>query len=435
MSNMVVRTNVFSLNAHRNMKNVGIEKNRAANRLSSGYRVNSAADDAAGLAISESMRAQIRGLDQAWRNTQDGIALVQTMEGGLDQISAMIIRKRELIVQALNDTYTESDRRMIQDEIDQLIMEITDLAYRTQYNTIPLLIIPSEGLVTAGSVSVTMNPHQAGNVTLNPWGFITAPVGASFVIQVQTTGVTGNWPDLVIRCPQGHNFGWGQGGLWSSNSGSNLVTYSAASAERIFYSGINSIVAPPHQERFEITNTSVAGDWHVAMSNAGGSALITFQLSVSDLAGQDANVPPLVLVPFGQDEFQPNPVHLQVGPNAEQSVLVRRFDARAASLGISNIRTQPPAEANASLQRLDNALERVSSMRATAGAYQNRLEHTARSLSISSENLSDAESRVRNADMAREMMRFTMANVLQQASLSMLAQANQLPNNLLQLLR
>ena len=134
MSNMVVRTNMFSLNAHRNMKNTGLEQGSASNSLSSGFRINSAEDDAAGLAITENMRTQIRGLDQAWRNAQDGIALIQTAEGGMNEISDMVKRIRELVVQAANDTYIVGQRSMIQEEINQLVREIDSISGRIEYN-------------------------------------------------------------------------------------------------------------------------------------------------------------------------------------------------------------------------------------------------------------------------------------------------------------
>ncbi|MCL2223412.1 MAG: hypothetical protein FWB96_00420 [Defluviitaleaceae bacterium] len=139
MSNMVVRTNVFALNAHRNLTNTGLQQRQSAQRLSSGFRVNSAADDAAGLAISEAMRAQIRGLDQASINAQDGVGLIQTAEGAMATISDMVIRVRELMVQAANDTNTFNNREMIQEEIDQIMQEINDVTFRTQFNTRTLL--------------------------------------------------------------------------------------------------------------------------------------------------------------------------------------------------------------------------------------------------------------------------------------------------------
>ena len=278
---MVVRTNVFALNAHRNMKNVGLEQGRASSRLASGYRINSAADDAAGLAISETMRAQIRGLDQASRNAQDGQALIQTTEGGMQEITNMLQRARELLVQSSNDTNVSVNRTQINQELTQLATEISSMQTRVEFNTRSVL----------------------------------------------------NTDDTM----------WVQTG---ANSGQGM---------EVSLAGIKSV----------ITNAATA---------------------VTDAAAANT------------------------GETTGQTV----------SNQINNIQTQ---------------LDAVNLERSRLGAMQNRLDYTARSLDISSENLSDSESRVRNADMAREMMRFTMANVLQQASVSMLAQANQLPNNLLQVLR
>lgn len=151
VSNMVVRTNVFAINAHRNLKNTGLQQRKAAERLSSGFRINSAADDAAGLAISESMRAQIRGLDQASVNAQDAIGLIQTAEGAMSTISDMVIRVRELMVQAANDTNTYGNRETIQLEIDQIMQEINDVTFRTQFNTRTLL----DGGLTGGGGRVS----------------------------------------------------------------------------------------------------------------------------------------------------------------------------------------------------------------------------------------------------------------------------------------
>ncbi len=139
MSNMVVNTNVLSLNAHRSMKRTGSKQERASAKLSSGERINTAADDASGLAISEKMRAQIRGLNQAERNVTDGMSLINTMDGGMSIIDDMLQRQRELTIQGMNDTYTSSDREKIQLEINQLVEEIDKTANDVQFNGIPLL--------------------------------------------------------------------------------------------------------------------------------------------------------------------------------------------------------------------------------------------------------------------------------------------------------
>lgn len=270
MSNMVVQTNVLAINSHRNMKTVGAVQKQASSRLSSGFRINNAADDAAGLAISEKMRAQIRGLDQGSRNAQDGQALIMTAEGGMQEITNMLQRIRELAVQCSNDTLTDDDRALAQEEVGQLIEELGAMAERVEYNSMKLL----DGDFTG----------------------------------------------------------------------------------KIFQVGPNS----GHEIEIDIDN----------MSTMGQSA---------DVSGQTA--------------------------------------------------------ASGTIDSIDADIETVMTERAKLGAIQNRLEYNYRSLDVSSENLSDSESRIRNTDMAKEMMRFTQSNVLQQAAVSMLAQANQLPQNLLQLLR
>ena len=164
---MNIRTDIYAMNARRNMKNTGAVQRRAANRLASGHRINSAADDAAGLAISETMAAQIRGLRQAGNNVQDGMNLLYTMEGGMNEISAMLIRQRELIIQGLNDTNTEANRAQIQLEINQLTAEINSIANRVQYNTIYLLNVG--GAAPSLSVNSSVNPINLDSST-SLWG-------------------------------------------------------------------------------------------------------------------------------------------------------------------------------------------------------------------------------------------------------------------------
>ena len=279
MSNMVVRTNVFSLNAHRNLKNVGLEQVRASSRLASGYRINTAADDAAGLAISETMRAQIRGLDQASRNAQDAQALVMTTEGGLQEITNMIQRARELTVQASNDTNVSINRNQISYEIGHLAMEIAQMQDRVEFNT---------------------------RATLN---------------------MTGTSAQLHFQI--------------GANSGQSLIHD---------FSGI-----------------------HEAITDA--AAGLEALASALGMTGLDITV-------GSQQIGSASP-----GDVADTAVI------------------------SALLQDVQDILDAINIERAQLGALANRLDYTMRSLDISSENLSDSESRIRNADMAREMMRFTKAQV------------------------
>jgi len=272
MSNTIVNTNVMALNSHRNLTNVGLKQSKASSRLSSGLRINSAADDAAGLAISEKMRGQIRGLDMAAKNGQDGISMIQTAEGGMQEIQNMVQRIRELAVQSVNGTNETTDQAKIQDEVTQLVDEIDNMAKRVEFN--------------------------------------------------KKTVLTGN----------------------------------------------KSVV-------------------------------------------------------------------LQIGANAGQNIKFTITDMGKGSLTLGAIAGSIGAGKDSAITIAEAALAKVSSARAKLGAVQNRVEYTVSSLKISSENLSAAESRIRDTDMAKEMMNLTKANVLQQAATSMLAQANQAPQSVLQLLQ
>ncbi|MDL2248524.1 flagellin [Tyzzerella sp. OttesenSCG-928-J15] len=288
---MVVRTNVLSINSHRNLKTVGTQQSKASARLSSGYKINSAADDASGLAISEKMRAQIRGLDQASTNSQDAISLIQTAEGGMQEIDNMIQRIRELTVKASNDTLESAagtDRQKIADEVDQLAKEIDAMASRVEFNKKKVI----NGSFATQSLHFQVGANSSQSLQLTIGG-----VSNGLIASGATTGI-----DLSTLATQ--------------ISGATL-----------------------------------------------GSVLTTL------------------------------------------------------------------------IDRVDADLQYVTKQRSLLGAAQNRLEYTIKSLDISSENLSASESRIRDTDMAKEMMNLTQANVLQQAATSMLAQANQAPQSVLQLLQ
>jgi len=262
---VIINTNVASLNAQRNLNRSQMGLQRSMQRLSSGLRINSAKDDAAGLAISDRMTAQIRGLNQAARNAQDGISLAQTAEGALDETTNLVQRMRELAVQAANDTNTTSDRKSLNDEFQQLKAEITRIASKTQFNGKQIL---------DGTLSVT---------------------------------------------------------------------------------GVN----------------------------------------------------------------------FQVGANAGEYISITINSMGATGLGISNNTVSTRAQASAAIAALDTALKRIDTQRGELGAKQNRLESTISNLSNVSENLSAARSRIRDADIAQETSEMTKNNILQQAGVSILAQANQ----------
>jgi len=310
MSNMIINTNVLALNSHRAMKNVGTMQTKASSRLSTGLKINSAADDAAGLAISEKMRAQIRGLDMASKNSQDGISMVQTAEGGMQEIDNMCQRIRELTVQAANDTndYTTEDRQKIQGEISQLIEEIDSMSSRVEFNNKKLI---------------------RGDYAEN--GFMTG---------TKTKGLGG-----------------------TNNKGTQIF------------------------------------------------------LQVGANAGQS--------------------IQFHIGNMNSSSLGIRKSFIQAASNSTTEwgVNLKSGSAISAKISTINAAVNMVANERAKLGAVQNRLEYAIKSLDISSENLAAAESRIRDTDMAKEMMNLTKANVLSSAANSMLAQANQAPQNVLQLLR
>ena len=274
-SNTVINTNVLALSAHRNLGIVGNKQTKANNRLSSGKKINSAADDAAGLAISSKMKAQIRGLDMASKNAEDGISMVKTAEGAMEEINNMLTRMRELAIQSANATNTNADRANLELEVAQLKQEIDGIGTRTEFNTLQVLA---------------------------------------------KSGVKGNF---------------------------------------------------------------------------------------------------------------------QVGANKGQTIDINNYfktAVTASGLGLKSATVKSATKAASAISLFDSAIKTLAARRANLGALQNRLEYTVKNLNVASENLSAANSRIEDADMAKEMMNLTSANVLQQAATSMLAQANQAPQSITQLL-
>lgn len=270
---MIINHNMNAINSQRQMYKTSTSQSKASEKLSSGLRINRAGDDAAGLAISEKMRGQVSGLNQASRNAQDGISLIQTAEGALDETHSMLQRLRTLAVQSSNGTYVSTDRANIQAEVDQLTAEITEIAGKTEFNKMKLV-----------------------------------------------NGSTGT-------------------------------------------------------------------------------------------------------------------VDFQVGANGSQKITISMQSMAASALGVSSLSLSTASDAESAIATIDDAINSVSEFRAKLGAVQNRLEHTISNVDNSAENLQAAESRIRDTDMAKEMMEFTRTNVLSQATQSMLAQANAKPNQVLSLLQ
>ncbi|SFE55043.1 flagellin N-terminal helical domain-containing protein [Alteribacillus iranensis] len=347
---MIINNNIPALNTHRQM---GINQNNmqsSMEKLSSGLRINRAGDDAAGLAISEKMRAQINGLDQASRNAQDGISLIQTAEGALDETHNILQRMRELSVQAANDTNVEVDRNELQKEVDQLAQEVSRIADTTQFNTQNLLDGDFEAKFQIGA-----NSDQNISLDISAMDADTLSIGTNLTAtttdSTDIAGVTGNHQVL------------------QDDDDANVAVH-------------------------------VDGAYY----------------AISDVEADNDSTPTELVVKEGATAY------LEGDALADDAETIKGIDVSSQSSADSAITT------------INDAIETVSAERSKLGSYQNRLEHTISNLDNASENLSAAESRIRDVDMAREMMEMTKSNILSQASQSMLAQANQQPQSVLQLL-
>ncbi len=393
---MQIQTNVAAINAQRNLSVTGLKMGKVLEKLSSGYRINRAADDAAGLGISEKMRAQIRGNQQAVRNAQDGISMVQTAEGALDEVHSILQRMRELSVQAANGTYAENgaERTSIGQEIQQLKSEIDRLATTTKFNGQSLLTGSLSGSLDAASeleVGVQLNTTGGGAAVTK-----VSVSGA----KAQTYTLTGSGTDLTLTGADG-------------------------SAQTI---SVNAIAA---NETGSLNFSNLGVSIELAATSAGKTAagLVT---DVTAAAND-------TFVVTGSGSAQ-----LQIGANSGDNLSISFNNMQTTELGASsnlnaiitddqNVSTIALAETL--MEELDGAIEDVNAQRGELGAVQNRLESTVRSLGVTVENLSAAESRIRDADIAELSSAMVSQQILQQAGISVLSQANAAPQAAINLLR
>ena len=408
---MRIQHNIAALNSYRNLTNNNSAVSKNLEKLSSGYKINRAGDDAAGLAISEKMRAQITGLETAQKNANDGISLVQTAEGALTEVHSMLNRMVELADQSANGTYQDAvDRENLQKEVQSLKDEIDRISESTNFNGIQLL----DG---------TMDGKGAAAATLAGTGAtakVTAAVaGAAGVVEEYTVDLSGIQVNAEGRAEV--KFGGISGKIY-------IDVTEADSAESI----AQKVAAAYNGLAAEDKIDDNLGEYYIATSK-GGKLVLT-----ASRAGDAANVNTAAIAfagtgvaPTGQD------LTLQIGDSAasynQMTVSVKSMNT--ASLGIENIDISSQAGAKAAIDVIKAAINKVSSTRGDLGAVQNRLEHTINNLSVTTENMTAAESRIRDVDMAEEMMAYTKNNILVQSSQAMLAQANQIPQGVLQLLQ
>ena len=364
---MRIQHNIMAMNAYRNYNNNTSALSSNLEKLSSGYKINRAGDDAAGLAISEKMRAQITGLDKAQDNAKDGISLVQTAEGALTEVHDMLNRMYELAEQSANGTYEgETGRAQLQKEVDQLRSEIDRIADSANFNGINLL---------DGSMQVGASVKTAISGTIN---------GAAITAQADGTyDLSGTFKDGDTVTIDGVTYTYNTAADGSDGKTfKDLATLATAAAE-------NGVTI-----------------------ETGAATAVTATKAGEELV-------------------------LQIGDTSDSwnQLKVSINDCHAAAMKIDTLDISTQDGAAAALDTIKNAINYVSDVRGTLGATQNRLDHTINNLSVMEENIQDAESTIRDTDVAEEMMSYTKNNILIQSAQAMLAQANQVPQGVLQLLQ
>jgi flagellin len=386
----VINSNIASLNAQRNLSTSGSQLATSLQRLSSGLRINSAKDDAAGLAISERFSTQIRGLNVATRNANDGISLAQTAEGAMAEIGNNLQRIRELAVQSSNATNSATDREALQKEVAQLQSEIQRVATQTEFNGTKLL----DGSFTGQAFQVGANAGQL--ITVN------AVTNAQTDQLGGTLFATGT---SVIAAPADQNTAVSLANITvnGTNIGDVAVAASGTTAAATQASAAQALAAAVNARAAELgvvaeVDDTVAGQVNFSSIQAGSTA-ITFAAT-----------------PTG-------------------STLTNTFNAPTTQTFVDDVDISTFAGAQQAIAIMDTALTSINTARADMGAIQNRFQSVIQNLQTSSENLSASRSRIRDADYAKETAELTRTQILQQAGTAMLAQANQLPQNVLSLLR
>lgn len=410
---MRIKHNIPSLNTNNRLQQNKGKIDKSLEKLSSGYSINRAGDDAAGLAISEKMRGQIRGLDMVSKNIQDGVSLVQTAEGALNEIHSLLQRGRELSVQAANDTNVTSDRNAIQSELEQIKKEITSIGNNTEFNTKKLL---------DGSITYKQNPSTPQS------SFMATGTGIS------NFTVNDGWVNFGQDASHPHKIKLNAGEKVVDDPANGLYTKFSIS---VYYA------ADGTPQRMNISSVP---DGYTIVSNSPNLTYsyngVTVDVSQKRLTGGgigDQDQGGVFLTAGNNDAVLSNDVDnrmtLQVGANAGQTMKLEMSDIRSQAIGIDGASVVNNTLAQLSISQFDNAINTVSNVRSNLGAYQNRLDHAYNAVTNTSENLQSAESRIRDVDMAKEMMEFTKGNILMQATQAMLSQSNQQPQGVLQLLQ
>lgn len=522
---MRINHNISALRANNQLSRTNKLLDSSLGKLSSGYRINKAADDSAGMAISEKMRTQIAGLDQASRNASDGISVIQTAEGALIEVEAMLQRMRELSVQAANGTYTTKDREAIQTEINQLKDEIQRISETTEFNKMTLLdgkvdrksysdtsevaLVSLSDAVSVGDYKIkieqdarqavvvgkkadfgdpafssaerTILPTEAGTITINGQevevekGDTIDEVfekirNACDTVDVNVAAVSDTSAPLVDnikKFPEMAGYsstqiahdtslvfvskGYGSHEkvevVCSNTDLADLLGLSTTMASANGIDAKASIETGTDKSKFGNTSTVIIKGNKVTVSDRNdfkmtfeidpGTAQTTFDdFTIVDMEKPDDPVTKEIdFVDVTVSVLDAGPMDLQIGANAGQTMSVRIPKVNPKTLEIDKVNVCYDKGAQEAITVLDTAINEVSSIRSKLGAYQNRLEHSISNLDVTSENMTESLSRIKDVDMAEEMANYTQKNVLAQAGTAMLAQANQRPQTILSLIQ
>ena len=395
---MVVQHNMQAANANRMLNVTTSAQSKSTEKLSSGYKINRAADDAAGLSISEKMRKQIKGLDRASTNAQDGVSCVQTAEGALTEVHSMLQRMNELAVQSSNGTLSEDDRNNIQDEVDQLVTEIDRVSETTKFNETYLL--KGDENKTKITNTVYSSPQM---------GLVKDAMAAGSTLEVKTP------MDATGKTVYTFTSGLAVGSSWA---GKKVIDDTAtagagdiklAEAKKAELAAMNSVITAYKDDMGVNAVTLIEGDNNVKST----SKIFTYNDSLN------------ISLHVGADSSDDNKISMQID------------SMNSDFLGIKGLKVSGKTylQATGSIDTISDAISKVSKQRSSLGAVQNRLEHTINNLDNVSENTTSAESRIRDTDMAKEMVNYSKNNILAQAGQSMLAQANQSNQGVLSLLQ
>lgn len=407
---MVINNNLQAMNAQRNLGINAGGQSKSMEKLSSGLRINRAGDDAAGLAISEKMRNQVKGLQKASANAQDGISLIQTAEGALGETHEMLKRMRELAIQSSNGTLTEEDRSQLDAETQQLLDEIDGIADKTEFNEQILL----KGGTTKDALAITgakTKLLQAGSNLMAKEMDTKVKAASSSAKTASAASFNKSIADIQAEIDALEITA-------ASQTGSTLAIT------------LNSIKEKAGNLNIKKTSQATL-EASAAVLKASADTLLesTVTIEKTSVKTMAASLQEQLLTQKNTNKFE-----FQVGANQAQKIQVNIMEIGADSLGLGAMRVTNQGAASIAIGTLDTAINMVSSQRADLGAVQNRLEHTIKNVDNTAENLQSAESAIRDTDMAAQMVELTKYNILTQASQSMLSQANQAPQQVLQLL-